>query len=245
MLRYSRAGGFRATLVATALVHAAVAPASSLAQETESRSGFWAGGGLAGGWAHVSCDAPALSEGLCVGTEGKSAVGGMVRGGWWLSSKVRAGVEFRFIRFTAIGVQITPTTPPGLLPETTAGLLGSFLTASVFPWQAGGPYFSAGLGLTSLDANGPTFSFLDEGFGLTASAGYELNVGRRVRLVPEAWIYGGSVGTIPLGTSGATSLQGSGLESPLIEPGRNGGRANARDNRQRARGPGLRRRRDW
>jgi Outer membrane protein beta-barrel domain len=159
-----RATGFCALLTA-------VLATSAVAQQAQTRQGFWIGGGMGYGSLGLSCEGCA-DVGREGGLSGHAKLGGTVR------ENLLLGVEMNGWTDSEGAARIT---------------MGNFSGAAYwYPMPTQGLFIKAGAGYSMLGVDDGVTSADDTGFGLLGGVGYDLRVGRNLSITPVAnWFRGG------------------------------------------------------
>jgi hypothetical protein len=147
---------------------------TAVAQQAQTRQGFWVGGGMGYGSMGLSCEG-------CgdVGREG--GISGYAKIGGTLRPNILLGVETNGWRKSEGGATVT-----------MANLSGA---AYWYPMPTAGLFIKAGAGYSILDLDSGIGSGNDSGFGILGGVGYDVRVGRNLSLTPVAnWFRGGFEG---------------------------------------------------
>lgn len=138
----------------------ATTPLAAQAQGRQHREGFWINGGIGLGW----LDCQNCSD-LTNGLAWQLSLGGTLSQHLYLGASTNGWVK----------------------SEDSGTLSVSLLAAivRVYPWSAKGFFLTGGLGIASLDFDGPTSQRKTRtGSGVILGLGYDIRVGKNVSLTP-------------------------------------------------------------
>jgi hypothetical protein len=165
-------------------------PSLTSAQE---RKGFWIGAGVVFGSAALRCD-------TC--DDGRDLSGGLsIRAGWTANERLLIGGEFNGVAMFGEAKLLTPT--GALLEEdvpATFFLYNVLGTVTFYP-KASSFFVKGGAGLSGVDiqidyATSYLTIPIGKGLGVSAGAGYDFRVGRRISVTPAVNFSSGRLGTV-------------------------------------------------
>jgi hypothetical protein len=161
------------TLRATGIcaILAAIMATSAVAQQEQTRQGFWIGGGLGYGSLGISCTG-------CADVGRTGSASGYFKLGGTLRQNILLGVEMN-----------------GWTKSEGAGRIsmGNLSGAAYwYPMPTQGLFIKGGAGYSNLRADDGVTSANDGGFGVLAGVGYDIRAGRKLSITPVAnWYRGG------------------------------------------------------
>ena len=158
-------GTLRATGLAALLT--VLLAGTSVAQQAQTRDGFWIGGGLGYGSMGMSCEA-------CADTDRVGAPSGYLKLGTTIRPNILLGVETNAWTKSELDVRVT-----------VANISGAVYW---YPMVTNGLFVKAGAGYSALDAGGGGTN----GFGILGGVGYDVRMNKNLSITPVAnWFRGG------------------------------------------------------
>jgi hypothetical protein len=147
---------------------------TAFAQQTQTRQGFWVGGGMGYGSMGLSCTG-------CVDVSRASGISGYAKLGGTLRPNVLLGIEMNGWTKNEGSATIT---------------MGNFSGAAYwYPVASQGLFIKAGAGYSVLAVDDGVGNTNDSGFGMLGGVGYDIRVGRNLSITPVAnWFGGGFEG---------------------------------------------------
>ncbi len=157
---------------------------TSVAQQAQTRDGFWIGGGLGYGSMGLSCEG-------CADTDRVGAPSGYLKLGTTIRPNILLGVETNAWTKSELGVRLT-----------MANISGAVYW---YPMVSNGLFVKGGAGYSALDAGGGGTN----GFGILGGVGYDVRLKKNLSITPVAnWFRGsfdgGSANVLQIGV-GVTS----------------------------------------